>query len=290
MYKRGYTYIYNILFVLAVLFIIQLIYIRQQREGFKASIQTFEIPFYIERKNTDSPLLVSRVPLTLYQSWHTNMVPAKMKETIYKLLEMNPEFDYYLYSDEASSKFIQEHYEKEVADAFAMLKPGAYKSDLWRYCILYKRGGVYLDIKYTTLSPLVPIVEKHPIVYVKDRWFACSHIKEGPGLYNGFLISPPNNSIFKHCIDDILNSCRFKLYKSNDLDITGPCLLAEMVYKYSPNYQSEFKYDELADRQPVIYYNNTKLCFGYPEYRTEQKQFQKSAPYGFLWKNKDVYN
>jgi hypothetical protein len=50
-----------------------------------------------------------------------------MKDNIDKVLSMNSDFDYYLYSDEASLGYIQQNYSTDVADAFNTLKPGAYK-------------------------------------------------------------------------------------------------------------------------------------------------------------------
>jgi len=288
---RKYKYIYSILFVLLVILFVY--YLTNYREGFQDDVilnKLYDLPFYTERANKEAPAMISGVPLMIYQSWHTNSVPAKMKENIDKLIKMNPEFDYYLYSDEESAKYIQENFEKDVVDAFNILKPGAYKSDLWRYCILYKKGGVYLDIKYSTVIPFSSVIQNNPISYVYDRSFACQHLKDPRGFYNGFISSPPNNSIFKHCIDDIVNNCKMRLYKKNDLDVTGPCVLGYIVSKYSPNYVSPFRYDELGNRQSVIYYNDEQFLLGYPEYRSEQAKFQKSEPYGVLWAKRDIYN
>ena len=43
--------------------------------------------------------------------------------------------------------FIAKHFSEEVVYTFDKLKPGAYKADLWRYCVMYITGGIYLDIK-----------------------------------------------------------------------------------------------------------------------------------------------
>jgi mannosyltransferase OCH1-like enzyme len=32
-------------------------------------------------------------------------------------------------------------------EAFKMLRPRAYRSDLWRWMILWKYGGIYIDLK-----------------------------------------------------------------------------------------------------------------------------------------------
>ena len=248
------------------------------------------VPFYIKRKSTSSSV-VSGVPLVIYQSWQTNSVPDYMYACIKKLIATNPEFDYYLYSDKHCRIFIKNNFDREVLNAFDSLKPGAYKSDLWRYCILYKNGGVYLDIKYFSLVPLINIIEKNPIIYVKDKRLGCNN-NTYTGLYNAFIVSPPGNSIFKYCINDILDSCKFKLYRTSSLDITGPCLLGRMVNKYSSdNYIENLKFYHVFDRaEPIsIYFGDLKIIEAYAEYRHEQRTMSKIQHYSVLWDNESVY-
>ena len=47
--------------------------------------------------------------------------------------------------------FIKSHFSKRVLYAYDKLIPGAFKADLWRYCIIYINGGIYIDIKYECL-------------------------------------------------------------------------------------------------------------------------------------------
>jgi len=249
------------------------------------------VPFYVQRKAITGPSIISGVPLVIYQSWQTNSVPDYMHACVKKLIATNPEFDYYLYSDKHCRLFIKKYFDREVLNAFDSLKPGAYKSDLWRYCILYKKGGVYLDIKYYSVVPLLPIVEKNPLIYVKDVGLGCNN-NTYKGLYNAFIVSPPGNSIFKYCIDDILDSCKFKLYRTNYLDITGPCLLGRIVNKYnSVNYINELKFHHVSVKfKPVsIYFGDLKIIEAYPEYRHEQRTKTKTQHYSILWDKKAVY-
>lgn len=247
-----------------------------------------EIPFFIEHTDIHISRTVSNVPLTIYESWHSNTIPEKMKDCIYDLIKMNPEFDYYLYSDEACLNFIKNHFDQDVVDAFNILKPGAYKSDLWRYCILYKKGGVYLDIKYYSLVPLIDIIEENPIIFVRDIPGGCLNHR---GIYNAFMVSPPNNPIFKKCIDDVVNSCKNKLYKRNPLDITGPCLLAEIYIKEYSDTINSFKFDlKESPSGHIIRYNNKEILKIYKDYRKDQGYFQKTYHYGTLWLTGNVYN
>ena len=288
-----YTYIFTI-----IVFIIVIFYTYKNTNKNPINRELYTIPFHIERKSKDAPRVVSDVPLAIYQTWHSNDVSTKMRETIYSLLEMNPEFDYYLYSDEACRKFIQNNFNEDVLKAFDTLKPGAYKSDLWRYCILYKLGGVYLDIKYYSIEPLINIIETNSTIFVKDRASTCTNIKSNP-TYNAFIVSPPNNVIFKDCIYSIVDSCKSKSYNSGMFGVTGPCLLSKMIEKnLSSDYikNSKFKfyryrtYVILGKEMETIYYDNKLIICAYEEYRSELGIFERLPHYSIFWNNRDIYN
>jgi len=288
---------YTIVFCIVLIFILVILIIKAKNTSseYIPSNEIFEVPFHIERTSSKTSKTESNVPLVIYQSWGTNYVPAKMYATIQNLISVNSEFDYYLYSDDASRKFIKENFDEEVLNAFDTLKPGAYKSDLWRYCILYKKGGVYLDIKYYSVVPLLPIINNNPVIYVKDLAFSYGFSE---AIYNAFMVSPPDNSIFKHCIDDIVNSCKLKLYYITAVDITGPRLLKKILEKHAePGYEKTCRFHfsrntfyQIFGRNEKIFYENKEILVSYKEYRAEQKMFQKGEHYDALWEKRDVYN
>lgn len=261
----------------------------------------WSIPHYIPRKDLSAPKTMNGVPLVIYQSWQSHIVPKYMKENILTTVENNPQFDYYLFSDADCRAFIQANYDEDVLSAFDSLRPGAYKSDLWRYCILYKLGGVYFDIKIVPLVPLTHLLKDNSTVFVKD--FTLNHIKNENSsktmsnmrdcVWNGLMISPPNNAVFKHCIDEIVESCKERLYRGNPLDITGPCLLGRMMKKH--NGADYFKYILLNlyrenNETNMIYYQNIPFFKAeYPQYRAEQRAFQNNLHYQTMYINKQVY-
>jgi mannosyltransferase OCH1-like enzyme len=100
------------------------------------------------RSKANEYLTKAVIPLKLFQTWHTLDLPPNMKQNVKRLQRENPEFEYFLYDDKMCRKFIKEHFHEEVVFAFDKLKPGAYKADLWRYCVLYIHGGIYLDINF----------------------------------------------------------------------------------------------------------------------------------------------
>jgi mannosyltransferase OCH1-like enzyme len=50
------------------------------------------------------------------------------------------------YTDVESASFLDTHFPKEVREAYDTLLPGAFKADLFRYCVLLIYGGVYADV------------------------------------------------------------------------------------------------------------------------------------------------
>ena len=245
-------------------------------------------PNYIERKNKDNDIY-NDVPLDIYQSWHSHEVPIDMAENIDNLIEMNPEFNYHLFSDDDCRDFIIKHFDDDVLFAFNILKPGAYKADLWRYCVLYINGGVYLDIKFYSVVPIISLIKDNSVVFVKDRDWGVSFLTCQEGIYNAFIISPKNNIIFKHAIDKIVNNCKLQLYGRNALDVTGPCLIGSIILEHSPE-----KYDEYVDKYKYtgdfIEYNNKVIFAQYPTYRDNLKLFQKTKHYSTAWWEKSIFN
>lgn len=240
------------------------------------------IPF-VPRKESKYGNTFKGVPLVIYHSWGTREVPPKMYEHIQKLIEQNPEFDYSFNSDEDCREFIAANFEPSVVAAFDCLKPGAFKSDLWRYCILYKKGGVYIDIKSQPKKKLITILETHTTpLFVKD-------LPKGPHysyVWNGFMAAEAGNPVFRRCIDEIVKNVSEKNYSvGSSLGITGPGLIGKLLNEVSPNYTFE-----ISNENHVIYdKDGSVLVTEYSDYRREQKQFQKTRHYYDLYKSRDVY-
>jgi mannosyltransferase OCH1-like enzyme len=286
----------NRIFIVALvgLTLLSLGYIHYTPRSEKDPIELFHIPFHIPRTTDSEEQVRNGVPLVIYESWYSHDLPKGMAKNIETLLKMNPEFDYYLYSDEDCANFIKENFENEVLEAFYMLRPGAFKSDLWRYCMLYKRGGVYLDIKYYSLVPLVNIIDENQTIFVRD--ITAPRTTEGC-FYNGFIVSPPNNEIFAKCISDIVVSTQNKLYKRNVLDITGPCMLGRVLAKeYTKSFYASVNFDysnlngNFWNYYPGISYKGKIILKHYTKYRDEQSKTETDKSYGRLYMKGRIYN
>lgn len=91
----------------------------------------------------------------------------------------NPSWDYRFYSMEDMRIFIEENYDERFIKAFNRLNTsyGAAIADYFRYLVMYKVGGVYLDTKSVLLKPL------DEIIYDNDEFVVFCWQGNPRGLY-----------------------------------------------------------------------------------------------------------
>lgn len=223
------------------------------------------------------------IPNYVFQTWSSKLIPLNMFNAIKQLRIKNPEFKYYLYDDKMCRDFIEQHYDNSVVYAFDHLLPGAYKADLWRYCILYIYGGIYIDIKMQTVYPfkLIDIASK--------ECFPLDDIKI-PACWQGFLICKPRNPIFIDAIKRIYHNVKYKLYYSSiphsNLYITGPTLLGELLEKNS-NYNGKESHVIHPNSSNVLIDRKNNIIM--KEYDSYRKDENKDKKYGTLYLKQQIY-
>ena len=232
--------------------------------------ESYELPHFIEHTVTEN--IQTSIPLTIYTSWHTRSVPKDMYHTVMNNIKMHPEFDYYIFNEHECREFITTHFTKDVLDTYDKLKPHAYKSDLWRYCVMYECGGIYMDIKFAIDTSLKDIIRNKTNVYVKDLLFDTHGY-----VLNGLIIQAPKNPVMKSCIDEIVINVNNNYYGEVCLDPTGPGLVGKVVKQY--------------DSPFICYINNhNHIMTYYNTYRVEQSNNTNLPHYCELWENKNIYN
>jgi mannosyltransferase OCH1-like enzyme len=221
------------------------------------------------------------IPLNIYQTWHTKNLPPMMKQTTEYIKKSNPKFNYYLYDDEDCYNFIKNNFDKNVLNAYNSLIPGAYKADLWRYCVLYINGGIYLDIKYKPLNNF------KFINLTESEHFVLDHDNEG--IYNALLVCLPRNNLLLKAINQIVINVKNKYYGNSPLKPTGPLLLSSLINKNEINLDlKHFFYKNINNR--FILFNSYIIFKSYNNYLIEHDMNKKQLHYGNLWNQKKIYH
>jgi len=215
-----------------------------------------------------------------------------MNKNVEYLKSLNQEFNVHVYDEEKCRQFIEINFDYDVLNAYNKLIPCSYKSDLWRFCVLYKNGGIYVDIKYEFINnfKLIELTDKE--YFCKDRVEHC--------VYTALIIVKPKNEILKYCIQKIVENVKNNYYGNSCLDPTGPGLLGRFFSQNKiNNLELEFRDTTFnnIEKNYILYkgdkdnYKNKNIIIGkyYDSYREEQKIYQKNKYYADLWRERTIY-
>ena len=116
------------------------------------------------------------IPKIIHQTFATSALPPELLENQKRLKEINPSWEYRFYEDKDIEAFISNNYSARILDYFKRINPayGAARADFFRYLLVYKCGGVYLDIKSSTLTSLDQVL-------MDDDAFVLSHWQNKKG-------------------------------------------------------------------------------------------------------------
>jgi len=137
------------------------------------------------------------IPKVIIQTYYDkNKIPTKVYKNIQKYCQ---KYKHLVYDDNDCIKFLKENYSNEVVNKFKSLKRGAHKADLFRYCYLYKNGGIYLDIKTELITNMDNIISNKYNLYTVLS-------KNKNSVYQGIIMTYKNNELFKDLIDHIVKT------------------------------------------------------------------------------------
>jgi hypothetical protein len=127
----------------------------------------------------------TRIPRIIHQTYPGTNLPEALRENVADLVCANSDWDHRLYDDRAIERFISDHYPKEILSAYLRIKPeyGAARADLFRYLVIYRLGGVYLDIKSRFVRPIDEVVGGDEGIILSHWRNADGQTHQGFGLH-----------------------------------------------------------------------------------------------------------
>jgi mannosyltransferase OCH1-like enzyme len=207
--------------------------------------------------------IYKKVPLHIFQ-YYNNEITENHKN----IQLLNPEFNIFIFNEGDCIKFILNNYPDYVYNAYNSLIPLKYKLDLWKYCILYKYGGIYIDANFICNTKLINFIDNNYYVSEMDYYYNRLSIN------SDFIISKVNNPLFLTVINTIISNINNNYYGISATYPTGSGLLGAIISKNK--IKTELYYDNNN-----IYYNKHIIMK-----KTESK---KNEYYKLLWLSKNIY-
>lgn len=203
------------------------------------------------------PTGLDRIPKVIHQIWLGSQPSDNLLKLSDSIKKANPGYEYKLWKDEDAEEFWFEN-----KNLFNSAKNLGQKSDILRYAILKKYGGIYLDTDFIGLKSFDSLVHL-------DFFTGVSYDKE-PTLFNGLIGCVPNHPLMSEInkITEIRDGDGMEVIKSTgpwfmtsklfkNLDKAGKLVVLPVSYFYAyPN----FSQDRILGDMYINYVSGESIC------------------------------
>jgi len=191
------------------------------------------------------------IPKIIHYTWKDSNLLDLQKECLqsWKTHFKEPEYIYMFWSDEDISSFINTYYE-DYKWLFDKQTKNIVKVDLFRFFVLHKYGGIYMDLDYK--------VHKNFYSILKPDKFNCieSPFKFNEEVQNSLMACVKNHTIFMEIFNSLKNNNSRSI-----LSIAGPTFLTNVLKKQPKHFHilpcNEFQ--RIQEKELKAYKNNKLL-------------------------------
>jgi mannosyltransferase OCH1-like enzyme len=197
-----------------------------------------------------------KISPVVYQTWEDHFFGKTHFKEIQQFRALNPELDFKLFDKSQRESYMQEFWgEHAIYPIFTQSQFGPMQADIFRYCLLFERGGFYFDISKGCTTPLSSFLkntssalisfESHDCVIppspVLEHRLQCAEkqvLQWGMGFAKG-------HPILKRMIENIclhyplFKGKSFENPKNAILRFTGPGMYTKSVREYFENQEDE---------------------------------------------------
>lgn len=162
------------------------------------------------------------IPKIIHQTFKSSKLPFLTRWHISGFRKKNPEYAYEFYDDARIDTFLKDEFDPEVFDAYKKINIGAAKADFFRYAVLYKKGGVYVDIDSGINSKLDDFIKPDDQAIIT---------REGnPSLFAQWaLIYSPGHPFLKKTMEIVMENIRQNKYPHDVHQMTGPTAYTKAI-------------------------------------------------------------
>jgi mannosyltransferase OCH1-like enzyme len=192
----------------------------------------------------------------VYQTWEDRFVGKTHFKEIELFRALNPDLNFKLFDRQQRETYMREYWgEHPIFPIFTESQFGPMKADIFRYCLLFERGGFYFDISKGCSIPLGSLLQPNSSALISFESHDCV-IPPNPVLNNrlqhaekqvlqwgmGFAKGHP---ILQRMIENIC--CHYPLFKgvafqnpkNAILRFTGPGMFTKTVREYFDGQEDE---------------------------------------------------
>lgn len=158
------------------------------------------------------------IPKLIHIIWLGSPLPSKCEAMVNSWKKFHPDWTVKIWMDEDIEDF-----DLRNQLAFAYAQNYGEKSDIFRYEILYRYGGLYVDTDFECLKPFDEI-------HRSCEFYAGTTYDKNALLYNRLIGARPGHPILKACVENLEigngDNDPFRI-----MEATGPYYLTKMYFQ-----------------------------------------------------------
>ena len=183
----------------------------------------------------------------------------------------------------------------------------AFKADLWRYCVLWKHGGIYLDMEDALVVPLEALMDPcDTLVLTNDLCWQPGHYFTSVALHGkqrckwpsvqiSFMAGAPGHPFFLCSLQKAMSMIRSRAYGKSTLSVTGPLKAGQCLSILHGKYRMEMQ--QVSAHHIDLYRGlappGSRHFPHWPAIRTHNissAKAKKKGSYRDLWKQHELYS
>ena len=185
-----------------------------------------------------------KIPNIIHYTFFTSNLPKEIAMVVNHNKNMCKGCEFVFYNDDDCDNFIKLNFDAQTHDAYKSINDayGAMKADFFRYCVLYKIGGIYIDVKSKINIPIFKLIKKDDTCLLDmpktalERWRKHTY----PTFEQWLLIFAPGHPYLHGMIHLMMHYIKTKYEptiphipklttKEKILHVTGPDAFAKAI-------------------------------------------------------------
>lgn len=162
------------------------------------------------------------IPKIIYQTFKSDKLPLITRWHISRFRRKNKDYAYEFYDDNRIESFLKEAYGDKTLKLYQRLNIGAAKADFFRYALLLKKGGIYLDIDSSIKGSLNDFILPNDVAIISDE--------RNPGLcVQWALVFEANHPFLQRTMELMTDNIKKNKYPHDVHKMTGPTVYSEAI-------------------------------------------------------------
>ena len=190
---------------------------------------------------------MSQKQLKIFQFWNVPTPPPEVAALIAGW-QNDPGYLHKLFTSETADQYIEERFDARTLAAYRTCAVPAMQADFFRYCVLLREGGIYVDADVQNHGRLFDFIHD------EDQGLLMTRIDR---VANDILfVRGPENELIAHTLEQAIQNIEARL-SNNVWLVTGPGIMTQFYKKEDmKSLFAPFRMEQIGVMREIIGFRN----------------------------------